>query len=588
MNLSPIQSSFYRTLQEGSFRESSLFEISIDEAKSVLFNRALFREKNCNQTVTNAMGWLKMQDEQHKGEHRVLVEIVNKIFGRVMVISFESPYICVDGLTPDGFLFRAIEEGNLEDIKFILARKDLDPNAFRMQDGETPLTLACQFGNPEIVRALVEDPRVDPNLFDQGWCLFPFYHAVNNNYFEVVRELLKHPKLDPNQSKGPAYPAIILCIFHGYSEILELISQDPRTDLHLVKTDQNNSPLQRVLTLGTPEIKKMGERTYKVNPKKDDSKGVLWKTFAFLPVSSDKSHTPPDDYFNGLKVVDTKMFRNDRYGELEIDHLNELTRVIYRTVEFVTVSVLWNNHPLGPTIYKPICSLTTEIKTSPNIWHIANRAISKNPQVLHEILSDLAAKKLIVLRSLNEDNDQKRILQGEGLRGRGASTKVSAQVKGNDTALVSASDQPISTFLKGHKRRNNGGYVAIFTQKGGRIFIDFKGQYPKFLSHREVLEEVSHDARLTMRAKNAKECIFYPEIPLEVVALLDGGYPRNEEGGKGKKENTKPLPRRVQNLLTEGGISYGSLSDEIKKMLHSNKKLRVKVKLLNASLSKDV
>ncbi len=584
MGLSEIQKSFYSTLQEGTFRESSLFEIRFNEATKVLFDREIFRTKNCNQVVNNVLGWFKIQDQQGQCEHEKILGIVRKIFDVHMMGVFECNYFGVDGLTPEGFLFRAIEEGNLEDVKFVLTYKELDPNAPRMQDGETPLTLACQCGDSRIVKALIEDQRVDPNKFDQGWGYFPLYQAVNNCHVEVVRELLQHPDLDLNQCIRTGYGVIINCIFHGYAEILELLSQDPRIKLHTVRKAQQDTPLQNVVSFGSSEVRKMGEKAYKVNPKNIDSKMVTWKIFAFLPVSNDKWHSPPNDFFDGIKIVDLKSFRNEKHGELVVDHMKDLTRVIYKTTEYITVSVLWNNHPLGPTLYRPLCAITTEIKNCPNIWHIANQAITDNPQVLHEIISDLAIKKLIVFRALNEDNDKKRIINNLGLRGRGSSTIVAKQVRGEDTAFISVSYQPISKFLNGHKRKNkpinHGGYVAIFTEKGAKIFIDFEGLFPKLLPHGVVLEEVSHDKRLTQRAKNAKECIFYPDVPLDIVTFFDGGYPCQQGKKRKKKENTKPLPRNVQKLLVKYKISYERLPKETKAMLHSNKKIKVKEKLL--------
>jgi len=584
MTLTTIQKKFYTTLQNETYRRSCLFDIPLEEAVKVLFDREIFQNKNCNQTIQNVLGWLKFQENHGDYDHEKILGIVSDIFGTHMMETFDNQYLGVDGMTPEDFLFHSIEKLNLDDVKFVLENYIMDPNEPRMRDGKTPLTLACQYGDPLIVRALLEDPRVDPNKFDQGFVHFPLFCAVNENHVEVVKELLKHPNLDPNQTIQMGYGVVINCIFLGHDEILDLLSQDPRVNLHTVRKAQQDTPLQNVVTHGSSEVRKMGEKIYRINPKKEDSQLVTWKTFAFLPVSNDKHHCPPDDFFNGITIVDINSFRNDKYGELEVEHRNALTRVIYKTADYITISVIRKNHPLGPTIYRPSYAMTAEIIDSPNIWHIANQAITDDPRVLHEIISDLAEKKLILLRSLNSDNDQKRILQNSGLRGRGSSTIVAKQVSGEDTSLISVSYQPISRFLNGHKRKHkpikNGGYVAIFTEKGAKFFIDFQGLYPRLLSHGEVLEEVSHDRNLTQRAKNAKECIFYPDVPLDIVILFDNGYPINQSKKIKNKENTKPLPRKVQKLLVKYKVTYETLPDEAQAMLHGPKNIKTKERLL--------
>jgi len=584
MPLSSIQKNFVHTVRQLGFRESSVFEIGYDEAVRVIANQTLYRHRNVDQIVINVLGWLKYYDRRHPEYHQKISTLIRNTFGFMRQIAFEEGYIGVDRLLPLNYLFRAIESGNVEDVLFVLEHEDFDPNAPRDRDGETPLTLACQIGNAEVVRALLKDPRVDPNQFDSGWMQFPLHNAVNNGYADIVRELLKHPDIDPNQQRGPAYAAVILAIFYGYQEILEMLSDHPKTNLHFVRSRQQVTPIHDLISFGSPALKTMGVKIYPINPEQKDTEIVPWTMFSVIPVSCDQSHKPPANYFEGLTIVDLKCFRNES-GDLEFHHDKNWTRVVYRTDQYITVSLLYQNRPFGPTIYKPLCCHELEIRESSHIWHIADRSIANNPKAILQILSELAEKGFIVLRSMNRDNDVPRLLKNESLEGRKDSTDVAVQVRGDDTALISASTQPISKFLRAHKGRQNGGYAALFTPAGAYRYLNYQGPYPKILSHSEVLKHVSHDATLTERAVLAKECIIYPGLSPEFVVWIQGGYPTLSGRKRKKGKNTNPLPRDVKKYLDSQNLSYDELPEDLQMLLHSNKKLNIKKRVVSDYLN---
>ncbi len=475
-------------------------------------------------------------------------------------------------LTPQERLFYAIQDGDVEGVRRLMHTEKDRLNDHYELNGETPLTYACSLGFDAIVRVLLESDAVDPNCPDDTGVFFPLNIAVDNGDVECVRELLKHPDIDPNVWAKPVFPTIWSSIYFQRSEIYEMLIQHPKIDLQYAWDFRHGTLIRDILGFGTPEMKRMSKKAFPINPKNEQSEQSDWTMLAVLPVSNDPDHSPPLDFVDGLDIITSELYRKQGVGELELDinRAQKLTRLIYKTDTYVALSLVKNNRPFGPTIYKPLSTMVKELSSCGNVWHIAARSLAENPTARFQILSDLAERKLVVFRSLNDDNDLPRILSGQPLRGRGSGRNIKKQVKGDDQELISASYELTSKFLNQHKSRKNGGYVAIFTKEGARRFINFKDRYPQFWSHGQVLEEVSGDQRLTKRAKGAKECLFGPNVPLDLVVVIDDGYP-TASGRKRKRAQTElSPPRNVCKILKELDLTFSDLPHDLQVKMCSN------------------
>ena len=68
----------------------------------------------------------------------------------------------------------------------LLAHPNIDVN-LKDKDGQTPLSLSCEYGLVAIVRWLVKDSRV--TLFDSNGHT-PLWHASRDGYCEVIEWLI--------------------------------------------------------------------------------------------------------------------------------------------------------------------------------------------------------------------------------------------------------------------------------------------------------------------------------------------------------------------------------------------------------------
>lgn len=88
-------------------------------------------------------------------------------------------------ITPLEFL---IEQGNIDSIKKLLQRKDLDINL------HYPLVKAVEENQLEIVEILLQHPNIDVNIVSEGNPTV-LWLAAKYGYADIVTELLSHPKI---------------------------------------------------------------------------------------------------------------------------------------------------------------------------------------------------------------------------------------------------------------------------------------------------------------------------------------------------------------------------------------------------------
>ena len=86
-------------------------------------------------------------------------------------------------------LLFAAWKGHLEVVSLLLADGRSDPNVC-MQDGLTPLGMACEHGRVAVVTLLLTDERVDPNTKSENDPSSPLWFASQNGFLHLVRLML--------------------------------------------------------------------------------------------------------------------------------------------------------------------------------------------------------------------------------------------------------------------------------------------------------------------------------------------------------------------------------------------------------------
>ena len=76
-------------------------------------------------------------------------------------------------------IFRAIESGNLDEVKKIL-EKDLSVLEQKNSNGLTPIFSAIQLGNLEIVNAIIENIEKDSSVLKQK-------DSIHNRIFHLIQ-----------------------------------------------------------------------------------------------------------------------------------------------------------------------------------------------------------------------------------------------------------------------------------------------------------------------------------------------------------------------------------------------------------------
>ncbi len=484
-------------------------------------------------------------------------------------------------------LHLACSYGDIFATRTLLRHSDINPNDTSYS---TPLVLACKFGYVELVKELINHHKTDVNLPDNEG-ITALCTAILYNREDILRILLDHPKINTNIESiisGEIHTPQSIAVLLGHKHLIEILVSDSRVSLISVDS-RGDSALMIALTMPVKGLNSVEDKALPLKQSSTCETKSIWTHVSFLPVSNDKSHSPPKEFSSNLKQVNSKLLRSGKFGEIELTEIkgrntreNQVNyqRVVYRCHEFVTVSLLQNNTPIGVTIYRPLfpmlkqaTTLKAKMQSSTYFWHIANKSISIESQNMHEFIKVLADKKLCVFRALNDDNDPKLLLRGTPLKGKGNSRNVKNQVDKGNTALVSSSTRLMTKFLT-NKKVKNGGYVCILRQLGAKLLLGEGVNLPGFLDHDSVIRIVSDDARLVEKARGASEALFTTPIDTNLVVYFDDGYP-SASGRRKKSSVVIGAPsRKVQKLLKEYNVDFAKIDDEFKKILLSNVGLR--------------
>lgn len=155
-------------------------------------------------------------------------------------------------------LFFAIEQGNVDVVKFFLEypgfdvnTKDKEMRELRRYRGpsfsypevryyfRTPLYVAAEQGQSEIVKLLLQNPKLDVNLGSGCKCYpeeysSPLCIAAKNGHTEVVKLLLTHPNIDLNAGHNrDVRTPLCLAAEYGHADVVELLLAHPNIDVNM-------------------------------------------------------------------------------------------------------------------------------------------------------------------------------------------------------------------------------------------------------------------------------------------------------------------------------------------------------------------
>jgi len=145
-----------------------------------------------------------------------------------------------DQITP---LFVAAQNGNLETVKLLLARK-ADTALSRKSDGATPLFMAAQQGNAEVVKWLIENTEreeIEKTLnatIDNG--ITPLFSAASHGSTEIVK-LLTDAKADCNIEDETDSTALMVAIEEEHVDIVRLLLK--AKGIHNIKNNEGQTAL---------------------------------------------------------------------------------------------------------------------------------------------------------------------------------------------------------------------------------------------------------------------------------------------------------------------------------------------------------
>ena len=132
-------------------------------------------------------------------------------------VSLQSRSI-ITGETP---LFRACKKGDVDGVRLLLKRTDIDVNQAR-EDGTTPLLITCGKGHVDVVRLLLARKEIQINQAKENGAT-PLYTTCKMGHVDVVQLLLARKEIQINQaSKDGRTPLYTTCKM-GHVDVVRLL-----------------------------------------------------------------------------------------------------------------------------------------------------------------------------------------------------------------------------------------------------------------------------------------------------------------------------------------------------------------------------
>ena len=160
-----------------------------------------------------------------------------------------------NGITP---LYIACARGNVDIVRLLLGRDDIDVNQAK-EDGTTPLSIAqakkfteivalfevvntplvnaSRKGKVDIVKRLLAREDIDVNQAD-GFKRTPLYHACKEGHVEIVKLLLARTDIQINLATEGGWTPLYIACNKGHVEVVKLLLTHKDIDVNQVDKDE--------------------------------------------------------------------------------------------------------------------------------------------------------------------------------------------------------------------------------------------------------------------------------------------------------------------------------------------------------------
>ena len=144
-------------------------------------------------------------------------------------------------------MYWAIHKGNLEVVKLLIARKDVDINACNRQ-GKAPLSHAAEMGHSAIVELLLTRKDVKADAKDLKHET-PLLHAVYYKRKDIMRQLLRRDDVDINTVNKYGYTALHRASIFRDADVAAILLAHANIDMDHVD-QKERTPLIWAATFG--------------------------------------------------------------------------------------------------------------------------------------------------------------------------------------------------------------------------------------------------------------------------------------------------------------------------------------------------
>ncbi len=126
----------------------------------------------------------------------------------------------------------AAYHGRLETCKFLVEKRNMNPNFADPWPGQTALHSAVQGGHPEVIEYLASLPIANVNCRDSLGC-GPFHYAAKEGKLSVLRVLPSLPRVDVNLKSKFGQTMLHMAAAGGYAEAVKFLIALPKVDVHV-------------------------------------------------------------------------------------------------------------------------------------------------------------------------------------------------------------------------------------------------------------------------------------------------------------------------------------------------------------------
>ena len=163
-----------------------------------------------------------------------------------------------DYLRADNLLFPLVTRpANVPVLKRFLSLTGFDPNRMTGINNTMPLlNQAVEAGNLEAVRALLAHPKINPNATSQPFEQNALSETIvgKPNSAAIAALLLADPRTNPNQLDVSGNTALYHIAYFGRPDVIKLIAADPRVDVNIAG-DRLGAPLDMATAKSLEKVK---------------------------------------------------------------------------------------------------------------------------------------------------------------------------------------------------------------------------------------------------------------------------------------------------------------------------------------------